>query len=207
MSGDLERQLTASGHLDVRPLHEPEVRAAGAVAARALRDNAMMTYSIPDDRLGRLQVSYETFVDRVRPGAIGALIGPYVIGVAASAPSDDCVGATTPPALRATPDVAAGHAVGIDRARHVISMMCAVDPEERHVHVGPVGVEPGAQGLGVGAAMMRMLCERLDADGELAWLETDKPENVVFYRRAGFDVAIEDDHLGFPVWFMSRRPR
>ena len=88
-----------------------------------------------------------------------------------------------------------------------MSMMCAVDPEERHVHVGPVGVEPGAQGLGVGAAMMRLLCERLDADGELAWLETDKPENVVFYRRAGFDVAIEDDHLGFPVWFMSRRPR
>jgi ribosomal protein S18 acetylase RimI-like enzyme len=207
MSGDLERQLTASGHLDIRPLHDSEVRAAGAVAGRALRDNPMMAYSIPDDRLGRLEVSYETFVDRVSPGAIGALIGSYVIGVAASAPSDACVGATTPPGLGTTPDIAPDHAVGIDRARHVISMMCDVDPEERHVHVGPVGVEPGAQGLGVGAAMMRMLCERLDADGELAWLETDKPENVVFYRRAGFDVAIEDDHLGFPVWFMSRPPR
>jgi ribosomal protein S18 acetylase RimI-like enzyme len=207
VAGDLERRLTASGHLDIRPLHESEVRAAGAVAGRALRDNPMMAYSIPDDRLGRLEVSYETFVDRVSPGAIGAVIGPYVIGVAASAPSVACVAATTPPGLRTTPDTAPGDAVGIDRARHVISMMCAVDPEERHVHVGPVGVEPGAQGLGVGAAMMRLLCERLDADGELAWLETDKPENVVFYRRAGFDVAIEDDHLGFPVWFMSRPPR
>jgi GNAT superfamily N-acetyltransferase len=207
MSGDLERRLTAPGHLDVRPLHEAEVRAAGAVAGRALRDNAMMTFIVPDDRLGRLQIAYDTFVDRVSPGAIGALIGPHVIGVAAFAPSDACVGATTPPALRTTPDASPAEAVGLDRARHVIAMMCRLDPEERHVHVGPVGVEPGAQGLGVGAATMRVLCDRLDADGELGWLETDKPENVVFYRRLGFDVDVEDDHLGFPVWFMSRRPR
>jgi ribosomal protein S18 acetylase RimI-like enzyme len=207
MSGDLERRLTAPGHLDVRPLSEAEARAAGAVASRALRDNPMMTYILPDDRLGRLQVGYDTFVDRVSPGAIGALIGPHVVGVAACAPSDACVGATTAPALRTAPDVAPADAVGYDRARHVLSTMCRLDPEERHVHVGPVGVEPGAQGLGVGAAMMRMLCDRLDADGELGWLETDKPENVVFYRRLGFDVDVEDDHLGFSVWFMRRPPR
>jgi GNAT superfamily N-acetyltransferase len=207
MAGDVERRLAAPGHLEVRSLHEAEIRAAGGVAGRALRDNPMMTYSIPDDRLGRLQVSYDTFVDRVRPGDVGAVIGPHVIGVAAAAPSSACVGVTTPTGFRKAPDIAPGDATGIDRARHVISMMCQVDPQERHVHVGPVGVEPGAQGLGVGAAMMRMLCDRLDVDGELAWLETDKPENVVFYRRVGFDVAIEDTHLGFPVWFMSRPPR
>jgi ribosomal protein S18 acetylase RimI-like enzyme len=207
MSGDLGGRLTAPGHLDVRPLTNTEVRAAGAVAGRALRDNAMMAYSVPDDRLRRLHVSYDTFVDRVSPGAIGALVGPFVIGVAAFAPSEGCVGTTTPTALRIPPDVPPAEAVGVDRARHVVSTMWRADPEERHVHVGPVGVEPGSQGLGVGGAMLELLCERLDTDGELAWLETDKPENVVFYRRHGFDVAIEDNHLGFPVWFMHRPPR
>ena len=207
MAGDLERRLTVSGHLEIRPLRDEERDAAGAVAGRALRDNPMMTYTIPDDRLGRLQVSYDTFGDRIRAGAVGALVGPYVIGVAASLLSDACVAVSTPPALRVRPDVAPDAAAGLDRARHVIWTMCDRDPEERHVHVGPVGVEPGAQGLGIGGAMLRLLGEQLDEDGEFAWLETDKPENVVFYRRAGFDVAVEDDHLGFPIWFMSRRPR
>ena len=82
--------------------------------------------------------------------------------------------------------------------------MCAHDPDERHVHVGPVGVEPGVQGLGVGRRMMDAVCQQLDVGGEIGWLETDKPQNVVFYRRHGFDVAVEDGHLGFPIWFMRR---
>jgi ribosomal protein S18 acetylase RimI-like enzyme len=85
--------------------------------------------------------------------------------------------------------------------------MCDHDPEERHVHVGPVGVEPGAQGRGIGAAMLRLLCAHLDDAGETGWLETDRPENVVFYRRHGFDVDVEEPLLGFPVWFMGRAPR
>jgi len=191
----LERRMTAPTNLEVRSLTEPEARAGGAVAACA-----------PDDPLGRLQVGYDTFLDRVSPGVVGALLGPHVIGVAASAPSDACTGATTPPELQTTPKVSPADAVGFDRPRHVVSMMWRLDPEERHVHVGPVGVEPGAQGFGVGAAMMRLLCERLDTDGEVGWLETDKPENVVFYRRFGFDVDVDDRHLGFPVWFMRRPP-
>jgi GNAT superfamily N-acetyltransferase len=207
VDGDLERRLTAATNLEVRPLTATEAAAAGAVASRALRDNPMMSYSVPDDRLARLQLGYDTFLDRVPAGAVGALIGPHVIGVAASAPSDGCVAVTSPPGLRTTPEVSPAAAVGFDRARHVISMMCRLDPDERHVHVGPVGVEPGVQGLGVGAAMMRQVSDRLDTDGELGWLETDKPENVVFYRRFGWDVAVEDRHLGFPVWFMRRTPR
>jgi len=202
----LERRMTTPTNLEVRSLTEPEARAGGAVAARALRNNPMMSYCAPGDPLGRLQVGYDTFLDRVSPGVVGALLGPHVIGVAASAPSEACMGATTPPELQTTPEVSPADAVGVDRPRHVVSMMWRLDPEERHVHVGPVGVEPGAQGLGVGAAMMRLLCDRLDTDGEVGWLETDKPENVAFYRRFGFDVDVDDRHLGFPVWFMRRPP-
>jgi GNAT superfamily N-acetyltransferase len=105
------------------------------------------------------------------------------------------------------PAVSPTEALGYDRARHTVSVMCEHDPDERHIHVGPVGVEPGVQGLGVGAAMLGRIGDLLDAEGEVAWLETDKPENVVFYRRHGFDVAVEERRLGFPIWFMRRTPR
>ena len=191
---------------EVRALTTDEARFGGAVAARALRNNPMMAYSVPDDPLARLHAGYDTFGDRIAPGSVGALVGPHVIGVAAAAGPGGCIAATASPELRRVPDGAPADAVGFDRARFVISTMCDLDPPERHVHVGPVGVEPGAQGLGVGAAMLRVVCERLDADGEVGWLETDLPENVVFYRRHGFDVDVEDHRLGFPIWFMRRAP-
>jgi ribosomal protein S18 acetylase RimI-like enzyme len=191
----------------VRALTGDELRFAGAVAARALRDNPMMAFSVPDDPLARLQVGYDTFVERIAPDSVGAVVGRHVIGVAAAAAPGVCIGATAASELRRAPAMDPADAVGYDRARFVISTMCEHDPEERHVHVGPVGVEPGVQGLGIGRAMMTAVCERLDDDGEAGWLETDKPENVVFYRRHGFDVAAEDRHLGISIWFMRRPPR
>jgi len=193
--------------VDVRAMAEHEARAAGSVASRALRDNPMMAYSVPDDPLVRLFVGYESFAERVSTGSVGALLGRHVIGVAGANAPGACIGVTASSELRTPPDVAPHQAVGFERARFVIATMCEHDLDERHVHVGPVAVEPGAQGRGVGGAMLRLLCAHLDADGEVAWLETDKPENVVFYRRHGFDVAVEDVHLGFPIWFMRRAPR
>jgi hypothetical protein len=40
-----------------------------------------------------------------------------------------------------------------------------------------------------------------------AGLETDKPENVVFYRRHGFDAVEELETHGLTTWFMRRDPR
>jgi GNAT superfamily N-acetyltransferase len=193
--------------VEVRGLTDAEAGHAGLVAARALRDNPMMTYMVPDDALGRLQIGYETFGDRIEPGMIGALVGRHVVGVAGANAPGGCLGATAPPELRTVPAISPIDALGYDRARHTVSVMCEHDPDERHIHVGPVGVEPGVQGLGVGAAMLGRIGELLDAEGEVAWLETDKPENVVFYRRHGFDVAVEERRLGFPIWFMRRTPR
>ena len=193
--------------VEVRGLSDTEVKHAGAVAARALRDNPMMTYMVPDDALARLQTGYDTFGDRIAPGMIGALVGGHVVGVAGANAPGGCLGATAPPELRTVPRVSPADAVGVDRARHMVSLMCDHDLDERHIHVGPVGVEPGVQGLGVGGAMLSRICDLLDASGEVGWLETDKPENVVFYRRHGFDVDVEERRLGFPIWFMRRRPR
>jgi len=80
------------------------------------------------------------------------------------------------------------------------------DPKERHWHLGPLAVDVHLQGEGVGSRMMRVFCARMDAAGEDAYLETDKPINVRFYQRFGFEVVGEQDVLDVPNWFMLRRP-
>ena len=66
-------------------------------------------------------------------------------------------------------------------------------PSERHWHLGPVGVEPALQGMAVGSQMMERFCARMDSEREMAWLETDKLENVRFFTRFGFAVVDEAD--------------
>jgi ribosomal protein S18 acetylase RimI-like enzyme len=51
---------------------------------------------------------------------------------------------------------------------------------------------------------MEAYCVRVDAAGGDAYLETDKPANVRFYERFGFEVVGEQEVLGVPNWFMSR---
>jgi ribosomal protein S18 acetylase RimI-like enzyme len=97
----------------------------------------------------------------------------------------------------------------LDRWLHVGSVMAVHDLPDEHWHVGPVGVEPGFQGRGLGHAVMRLLCDRFDARGDVGWLETDKVENVRFYVSLGFEVVEEVPVLGdrFRWWFMRRDPR
>ena len=47
-------------------------------------------------------------------------------------------------------------------------------------------------------------CRRLDDAGLLAYLETDKRENVRRYERFGFGVTAEADVIGVKNWFMTR---
>jgi GNAT superfamily N-acetyltransferase len=78
------------------------------------------------------------------------------------------------------------------------------DLAEPHWHLGPVAVDPQFRGQGIGTAMLTAFCSRMDDLSMLSYLETDKCENVRFYRRLGFDLVAEADVLGVPNWFMSR---
>jgi ribosomal protein S18 acetylase RimI-like enzyme len=78
------------------------------------------------------------------------------------------------------------------------------DPDERHWHLGPISVDSHFQGRGVGSRLMEVFCARVDAAGEVAYLETDKLVNVRFYERFGFEVIGEQEVLRVPNWFMRR---
>ena len=81
-----------------------------------------------------------------------------------------------------------------------------VHPLEPHWYLSLLGVDPSHQGQGLGRALLTHFLGRVDRDRMPSYLETDRPENVAFYARAGFAVRCELRVLGAPVWCMLRPP-
>jgi GNAT superfamily N-acetyltransferase len=81
---------------------------------------------------------------------------------------------------------------------------CHLDPDEPHMHLGPIGVAPETQGKGIGTALMNRYIEHLEQECAAGYLETDRPENVDFYKKFGFVVQNEEQVIGVPTWYMWR---
>jgi GNAT superfamily N-acetyltransferase len=80
-------------------------------------------------------------------------------------------------------------------------------PSEPHYYLEYIGVEPEYQGMGVGSAILKHLCDRADAEGSGCYLENANPVNTVYYQRFGFQVTHEKAIIGLPTWFMWRPAR
>jgi GNAT superfamily N-acetyltransferase len=81
-------------------------------------------------------------------------------------------------------------------------------PDEPHWYLPMIGVEPYAQGKGLGAELMRHAVARCDQEGALAYLESSNPRNISLYLRHGFEVMGEIRIGAAPlVTPMLRRPR
>jgi ribosomal protein S18 acetylase RimI-like enzyme len=103
------------------------------------------------------------------------------------------------------PSIVAGNrADTILRIKRWVGEWARWDLAEPHWHLGPVAVEPRLQGQGIGTALLTACCSYLNDPSMVSYLETDKYENVCFYRKFGFDVIAEEEVLGVPTWFMSR---
>jgi len=75
-----------------------------------------------------------------------------------------------------------------------------------HSHLGPIAVAPSHQGGGIGRMLMGRFCSDLEYRDEVAYLETDRPANVAFFRNFGFEVVSETQVLGVQNWLMTRVP-
>jgi len=81
-------------------------------------------------------------------------------------------------------------------------------PAEPIAHLDAVGVEPAAQGRGVGSALIVFGLDRARDSGHSVFLETGSPRNVPLYERHGFDVVEDADAPdgGPHIWFMRWDP-
>ncbi|MGH7784124.1 MAG: GNAT family N-acetyltransferase, partial [Candidatus Binatia bacterium] len=73
-----------------------------------------------------------------------------------------------------------------------------------HVHLGPIGVSPATQGMGIGTALMDHYINHLTKEHTAGYLETDRRENMEFYKKFGFVVEREESLIGTPIWYMWR---
>ena len=197
---------------EVGALDASEVGEALGVLARGMRDNPVHVAAFGGDPARREKDLQRLF------GAAFAVMGLHehmlvaragdgrIVGVCGMMPPGDCRPGSgrqlrmLPGLLRIGPRAAG-------RTMRWMGAWAKRDPDGRHWHLGPVAVDAHLQGAGIGSKLMRVFCARMDAAGEDAYLETDKPENVGFYERFGFEVLGEAEVLGLPNWFMLRNAK
>jgi ribosomal protein S18 acetylase RimI-like enzyme len=180
-----------------------QISQAARVTARALRDSPS-SLAISNNPLVRLEMLYSAFGGMLAGSRVaGVRRGDCVLAVAGAVQPGHCIGSLLTPEVR-TPNAPDSNATDTDRFLYSGSIMAVHDLLEPHWHVGPVGVEPGFQSMGMGRAVMRLLCDEFDEHRRRAWLETDKPANVRFYIALGFEVVAEEPMLTSRFWFMRR---
>ncbi len=81
------------------------------------------------------------------------------------------------------------------------------DPAEQHWHLGPIGVLPSHRRLGLGSRLMARFCKEVDNCFTRAYLETDLDENVLFYRKFGFEVTSKSSIFNVENKYMVRAPQ
>lgn len=96
----------------------------------------------------------------------------------------------------------------LDDVLSTFEQMDESHPQEPHWYLPVIGVDPNAQGRGIGEALMRYAVARCDEEGSPAYLESTNPQGISFYERHGFEVIGEVQVGAFPVVTpMLRKPR
>jgi GNAT superfamily N-acetyltransferase len=194
--------------VEIRELRRDELPAAIGVVARGMRDNPMYVAVFGADtrrRLQRLERFFGAYLPVMRRLPFGAYHAGTLVGVLGLAVPEACI----PPVAGGLSILATVFLLGPDvwlRAARWFAAYERRDPHEPHWHLGPVAVDAGLQGKGIGSQLLEAFCALVDAERGMAYLETDKPENVQFYRRFGFEITDEATILGTPNWFMRRPP-
>jgi len=190
----------------VAPATDAERAGLALLAARAMHDNPMHVAAIGPDVDRRVEVMRRAYVPMLAGREVlAARVGERVVGVAAHTPSPGCRTGIIGLVRFAPAAVRAGAAT--PRLLRWLADWGRRDPGEPHSHLGPVAVDARFRGSGVGGALLARYAALLDERGQTGYLETDRPANVRFYRRFGFEVTDEALVLGVPNWFMVRAPR
>jgi GNAT superfamily N-acetyltransferase len=92
-----------------------------------------------------------------------------------------------------------------DDINGVFEQMDKLHPTEDHWYLPLTGVDPVAQGRGLGSALLRHALKTCDRDGLPAYLEATSPRNRDLYARHGFNtIGIIQEGTSPPLWAMLR---
>jgi GNAT superfamily N-acetyltransferase len=196
------------GDLELRHLRPEELVVAAGVLTRGMDDNPIHVACFGADgrhrshALGRF---FRAFLPAMAHPPLAVCRRGWPVAVLGMAPPGTCRPSPAGMArmLVRSPPASPGEAW---RATQWAGAWSRRDPSEPHWHVGPLAVDAPLRGVGLGSRLMQAFCDRMDQEGAVAYLETDRPENVGFYGRFAFEIVDSAVVLGTRNWFMRRRP-
>jgi GNAT superfamily N-acetyltransferase len=187
-----------------------DVPAVAGALARAFEDDPHFSWMIRDDsvRLGRLERGFRLFINRLWLPQDAGYTHLQNVGAALWMPPGTAhVGLLTQ--LRLGPGTVGAIRGDTPRLLRALNFIERKHPREpRHWYLPIIGVSPAWQGRGYGAALLRPVLERCDAEQAPAYLEASTPRNRALYERHGFQVVEECRYAsdGPPLWRMWREP-
>ena len=197
----------------VRALADGESDALAETLARAFYDNPMNRAAIRGGAARRLRASRcgirETLATAAGRSTIlvntrgsGGPQGSVLGGLIGLPPGEWPL---PPPVFLAQVRLVLGQGLAtMRRWGEVDDRLARLHPTEPHWYLLLLGVDPAGQRQGAGSALLEAWLKQVDCDGARAYLETDRRENLDFYRRAGFEVLEAHEILETPFWRMGR---
>jgi len=193
--------------INITRLASGQIEPAARLLARAFVTNPVHIAAFGRGRLAANEAFFHVGLAAMKGPKLVAMEGSQLVGVIHWVASPACQ-YSLGEKLRMMPRMARN--VGVRPAFRVaawLSEWSKLDPAEPHLHLGPIGVDPEVQGRQIGRRLMEQCCQAQDQAGVAGYLETDRPENVDFYRRFDFEVTATRPVLDVPNYFMCRRAR
>lgn len=193
--------------VEIRRLDAVDISVAAQLCARAMRRNPVHLHVFGADP-ARLQRRLVRFFAAALPyvkrkGVLwGAYADAHLIGVLGALPPGTCAPSAVE-MLRTLPHLMMSP-LAILRLHRWLDTWRRNDLREAHWHLGPLAVEPGHQGRGVGSRLLQHCFDSTANAGAALYLETDTPGNVRFYEGFGFRVIATLPVLGTKTWLMRR---
>jgi len=194
----------------VRKADRAEIEPLSAALAAAFRDDPALGHLLPNraTREKRLRVFFHTELAEVAFPHDMIFTDDDLTGAAVWAPPGRWR-VTMRATLREAPAM-----TGVFGRRLPLALWSRLRIERRHpsrprhLYLAAVGVEPAAQGRGLGSRLMHPVLADADAGATPAYLEASTPRSRVLYERLGFEV-VEEVRLprsGPAIWRMWREP-
>jgi ribosomal protein S18 acetylase RimI-like enzyme len=196
---------------DIRKMTAAEIQPVARALAQAFYDDPHFRWFVRDDakRMQRLERGFATFMGRVWLRQDEGYTHERLIGAALWMPPNTWhLGPLTQ--LLLLPAIVRDLRANTPRLLKALAFLEKKHPREpAHWYLPIIGVAPAWQGRGYGAALLRAVLERCDADRVPAYLEASTPRNLALYERNGFEAVEECRYAadGPPLWRMWREPR
>jgi GNAT superfamily N-acetyltransferase len=195
---------------DIRKMVADEVDAVARTLAHAFYDDPHFRWIVRNDsiRMRRMVSGFATFIGRIWLPHDEGFVHERLIGAAIWMPPDTWHTSLFAQ-LRLLPSILRNVGADSGRLLKAVTWMEKKHPREPHWYLPAIGMTPAWQGRGYGAALLRPMLERCDAERMPAYLEASTPRNRALYERHGFELIEEARYASDapPLFRMWREPK